>query len=150
MTVLLDEPTRGLHPREVDALGEALCGLRDAGNTVLLVDHDPTVVSRADQVVVFGPGAGREGGRVLASRSAAARALIPQVEPVRVSMPRRTPNRWMRVVGARENNLSGADISIPLGVLAGLCGVSGSGKSPLGIDTIARALDHPEHHLGSP
>jgi excinuclease ABC subunit A len=143
MTVLLDEPTRGLHPREVDALGEALCDLRDTGNTVVLVDHDPEVVTRADHVVVFGPGAGHEGGRVLPTHSAAARALVPQVEPASVRLPRRGPSGWMRVVGARENNLSGADVLVPLGVLAGLCGVSGSGKSTLGIDTVARALDPP-------
>src|SRR4029079_1240965 len=66
VTVLLDEPTRGLHPREVDALGDALAELRDAGNTVVLVDHDPLLLRRADRFVVLGPGAGEDGGRLLA------------------------------------------------------------------------------------
>jgi excinuclease ABC subunit A len=72
VTVLLDEPTRGLHPREVDALGDALGDLRDAGNTVVLVDHDPLLLRRADRLVVLGPGAGEGGGRLLASGPAAA------------------------------------------------------------------------------
>jgi excinuclease ABC subunit A len=143
MTVLLDEPTRGLHPREVDALGAALCRLRDAGNTVLLVDHDPDLVARADRVLVVGPGAGREGGRLLSSRSADARALLPTHTGADVRSPRRVATGWMRVVGPRANNLSGADIDLLLGVLAGICGVSGSGKSTLGIDTLAMALDPP-------
>ncbi|MBM7789570.1 excinuclease ABC subunit UvrA [Tenggerimyces flavus] len=140
MTVLLDEPTRGLHPREVDGLADSLCRLRDAGNTIVLVDHDPVLVSRADQTVVLGPAAGRDGGRVLQPASENARALVPTRRPTERTSPRRTPTGWMTVRSPSENNLTGADIGIALGVFAGICGVSGSGKSTLGIDIIARAL----------
>jgi excinuclease ABC subunit A len=148
MTVLLDEPTRGLHPREVDALSDALGDLRDARNTVVLVDHDPLLLQRVDHLVVLGPGAGTGGGRVVAAGPAnavrrasgsAARILAPS-SPSRTAGPRRSPRGVMVVRQPTENNLDGNDIEIPLGVLVGLCGVSGSGKSTLAIDIIARAL----------
>jgi excinuclease ABC subunit A len=150
VTVLLDEPTRGLHPREVDALGDALAELRDVGNTVVLVDHDPLLVRRADRLVVLGPGAGDLGGRLLASGaaaavrrdgSAAARAVVGAASssPSR-GRSRRTPTRELVVRHPTEHNLSGDDIRIPLGIVAGICGVSGSGKSTLAVDILARAL----------
>jgi excinuclease ABC subunit A len=149
LTVLLDEPTRGLHPREVDALGDALAELRDAGNTIVLVDHDPRLVERVDQLVVVGPGAGSHGGRVLASGPAAdlrkdrrrsLRAILAPDLPARVRGPRRRPVGSFIVRRPTANNLAGEDIELPLGVLAGLCGVSGSGKSTLAIGIVARSL----------
>jgi excinuclease ABC subunit A len=149
MTVLLDEPTRGLHPREVGALGGALGELRDGGNAVVVVDHDPDLVARADHLVVLGPGGGQDGGRIVAQGPAArlrqagpsrARRLIPDRPARRSAAARRSPAGWMTIRGAREHNLSGKDVRIPLGVMAGVCGVSGSGKSTLVIDTLARAL----------
>jgi excinuclease ABC subunit A len=149
MTVLLDEPTRGLHPGEVDALADAIGDLRNGANTVVLVEHDPRLLDRVDHLVVLGPDAGAGGGRVLAagpassvrsSRAAGVRAVLTPTRPRRLAGPRRSPSGVMRVREPTENNLDGRDIEIPLGVLAGLCGVSGSGKSTLAIDILARAL----------
>jgi excinuclease ABC subunit A len=149
-TVLLDEPSRGLHPREVDALADAIADLRDGGNTIALVDHDPVLVGRADHLIVLGPGAGTDGGRVIAAgpasavrasrRSAGILALEP---PRRAGGPRREPTGAMVVRKPMENNLDGSDVEIPLGVLVGLCGVSGSGKSSLAIDIVSRSLAPP-------
>jgi excinuclease ABC subunit A len=152
VTVLLDEPTRGLHPREVEALGGALRALTDGGNTVVLVDHDPGLVALADHLVVLGPGAGRKGGKLLAAGSArdvrgsarrAVRDVLSAAAPGRVRGPRRSPEGCMVVEKPTQNNLCGEDVRLPLGVMTGLCGVSGSGKSTLAIDIVARALAPP-------
>jgi excinuclease ABC subunit A len=150
MTVLLDEPSRGLHPSEVEALGDVLSELRDAGNTVVLVDHDPTLVARADHLAVLGPGAGRNGGRLMATGNLTevledlqAREIVEPTRP-RAEAARRTPIGWMVIRKPTENNLDGNDVPIPLGVMTGVCGVSGSGKSTLVIDILARALDPPK------
>ncbi|MFJ4804905.1 excinuclease ABC subunit UvrA [Streptomyces murinus] len=147
MTVLLDEPSRGLHPREADVLGEVLDELRDQGNTVVLVDHDARLIRRAEHRIVMGPGAGRDGGTVLASGSAAqvredprARRLLDHPLPARAAGPRAEPTGWLTVRKPTENNLDGRDVRLPLGVLAGVCGVSGSGKSTLALGILARAL----------
>ncbi|GAB3435789.1 excinuclease ABC subunit UvrA [Flindersiella endophytica] len=145
MTVLLDEPSRGLHPSETGALVRTLGELRDAGNTVIAVEHDPTFIRAADDVVEIGPGPGRAGGRLVDLDSP--RSVTRAVLEGRVALPRtrrREPTGWMSVAGARENNLRGLDVRIPLGVLAGVCGVSGSGKSSLVVDTIALALARPK------
>ena len=153
VTVLLDEPTRGLHPREVDALADALAELRDAGNTIVLVDHDPLLLRRADRFVVLGPGAGEGGGRLLASGPAAAvrrdgdatvRAVVGAGAGSAGPRSRRTPTGELVVRGPTEHNLCGDDVAIPLGVVAGLCGVSGSGKSTLAVDILARTLAPPK------
>jgi len=148
LTVLLDEPTRGLHPSEVDALLAALAALRDEGNTVIMVEHDLQAISAADHLVDMGPGAGVEGGQIVAQGAPAAVAQADTVtarwlagkRSADARRSRRTPSGWMVVCGARANNLSGEDVHLPLGVLVGLCGVSGSGKSTLLIDTVGRAL----------
>jgi excinuclease ABC subunit A len=150
LTLLLDEPTRGLHPREVAALTQALLELRDQGNTVIVVEHDLELVRAADHVVELGPGAGAAGGRVVArgtpaqvarGRGPTARWLAsPQSAAPEGTRERRKPRGILTVRAPRENNLDGSDVSIPLGVLAGVCGVSGSGKSTLCIDVLARAL----------
>jgi excinuclease ABC subunit A len=142
MTILLDEPSRGLHPSEVEALAQTMQELRSAGNTVIAVEHDPAFVRAADNVVELGPGSGRKGGRLVEVGSDESLASRPVVMPRREH--RREPAGWMRVIGARENNLSGEDISIPLGVLVGVCGISGSGKSSLIVDTIGLALAPPK------
>jgi excinuclease ABC subunit A len=149
MTVLLDEPSRGLHPLEVGALARTLTGLRDAGNTVITVEHDPTLIRAADDVIEIGPGPGRSGGRLvdLDSPQSVTRAVLDR----RVSIPRRDrrrePTGWMHVTGASENNLRGLDVRIPLGVQVGICGVSGSGKSSLVVDTIALGLARPKTNV---
>ena len=152
LTVLLDEPTRGLHPSEVEALLAALAALRDEGNTVIVVEHDPLIIRAADFLIEMGPGAGTAGGEVVAQgapvdfiKSQAVTAAWLRGErragPDDGSMrPRREPKGWLTIRGARANNLTGETIRLPLGVLAGICGVSGSGKSTLLIDTLGRAL----------
>jgi excinuclease ABC subunit A len=148
LTVLVDEPSRGMHPSEVKAMVEALWELRSAGNTVIAVEHDPTVIQAADQLIDMGPGAGTAGGRVVAvgtpaqvstCDTATARWLRGD-RRVQTARRRRSPQRWLTVTGARAHNLKNLTIRIPLGVVVGICGVSGSGKSTLMVDTIGRAL----------
>ena len=148
LTVLLDEPTRGLHPSEVHALLTALYELRDEGNTVIVVEHDPVLIRGADYVIDMGPGAGVAGGeivaqgtpeQVIAGDSITGRWLRGRMA-VDVTPSRREPRAWLKIRGARAHNLRGEKIDLPLGVLLGVCGVSGSGKSTLLIDTLGRAL----------
>ncbi len=146
LTVLLDEPSRGLHPSEVNNLVQTLKELRDEGNTVIVTEHDPVIIRKADHIIDLGPGAGIEGGYVVAEGAfdeVAKRDTVTgawlrgKKMGVREHMP---PKGWMVVRGPRENNLKGEDAFIPLGVLVGVCGVSGSGKSTLLIDTVGRVL----------
>lgn len=146
LTVLLDEPTRGLHPREVNALLDALSELRDEGNTVILVEHDMEIIEKADHIIDMGPGAGRHGGSVVAEGEP---SLIGETDSITARwmgedrVEERSPRKaeeWITITGATENNLVGDPVRIPLKVLTGVCGVSGSGKSTLIIDTLARAL----------
>jgi excinuclease ABC subunit A len=149
LTVLLDEPTRGMHPSEVDALIGALEALRDEGHTVVVVEHDLEVIRAADHLIDMGPGAGRQGGDVVASGTPDAVARADTVtgrwlrgEPgasYREVTPR-TPEAWMTIRGARAHNLRGEEVRLPLHAMVGVCGVSGSGKSTLVIDTLGRAL----------
>lgn len=147
LTLLLDEPTRGLHPSEVKALIEALIDLRNAGNTVIVVEHEPLVMMSADYLIDMGPGAGEAGGIVIAQgkpeqvkKTATVTAQWLLGERRIASRSRRKPKEWITVYGARENNLRGETVRIPLGVLTGVCGVSGSGKSTFVIDTLGRVL----------
>jgi excinuclease ABC subunit A len=147
LTVLMDEPSRGLHPGEVDALLDALTELRDEGNTVVVVEHDPGLILGADHIVDMGPGPGTRGGCIVAmgspsevSESDTVTGAWLRGERKPTIRRRRKPKRWMTVRGARENNLKGDDVRLPVGVLVGVCGVSGSGKSTLMIDTLGRAL----------
>jgi excinuclease ABC subunit A len=148
LTVLLDEPTRGLHPTEVEALVDALQGLRDEGNTVIVVEHDPVLIRAADHLIDLGPGPGDAGGEIVAqgkpkqvlkSDTLTAHWLRGE-RGFEIKTPRREPSGWMTILGPCAHNLNGEDIRIPMGVLVGVCGVSGSGKSTLIIDTIGRAL----------
>jgi len=148
LTVLVDEPTRGLHPCEVEALLAALLALRDEGNTVIVVEHDPVLIRAADHLIDMGPGAGTAGGRIVARGKPAqvARADTPTGRwlrhKCRIQLPpeRRPPRGWLTLRGARAHNLRGEAASLPLGALTGVCGVSGSGKSTLLIDTLGRIL----------
>jgi len=152
LTVLLDEPSRGLHPREVNALFDALTMLRDEGNTVIVVEHDLEIIEKADHIIDMGPGPGVHGGLIVAegtpeeikkTDSVTGRWLRKQSGSEK---PRnREPTKWMTIKGAHENNLKGELVKIPLGVLVGVCGVSGSGKSTLIIDTLGRVLDPVKH-----
>ena len=146
--MLIDEPTRGMHPSEVEALVKALLELRDEGHTVIVVEHDPVVIQAADQLIDLGPGAGVAGGQIVAkgnpdevmkTETPTARWLRGE-RRIRLVRWRRHPKGWLTIKGARANNLQGETVRIPLEILVGICGVSGSGKSTLMIDTIGRAL----------
>lgn len=138
---VLDEPTVGLHPRDSARLVGALEKLRDGGNTVVVVEHDEAIIRRADHIVELGPGRGSGGGRVVFSGSPAELLRHPssltgaylsgrsQVARHGVREPK--PGFWLKLSGIRAHNLSGIDVSLPLGVLVCLVGVSGSGKSTL-------------------
>ncbi|MCK4933526.1 ATP-binding cassette domain-containing protein, partial [Candidatus Bathyarchaeota archaeon] len=153
LTILLDEPSRGMHPSEVEALVAALAELRNEGNTVIMVEHDPVVIQSADQLVDMGPGAGVAGGRIVAvgkpeqvakSNTITGKWLRGDRQVDTRRKWRRKidgkPKGWLTIEGAKANNLCGETIRIPLGMLVGVCGVSGSGKSTLLIDTVGRVL----------
>jgi excinuclease ABC subunit A len=153
LTVLLDEPTRGMHPREVGGLLGALKELRDEGNTVIVVEHEERFMHSADYLLDIGPGAGSKGGEIVAfgppasiagSNSTTARWLKGER---RFDQPaeRRGPDKWLTICEPRENNLKGGNVKIPRDVLVGVCGVSGSGKSTLIIDILGRALAPKKH-----
>lgn len=137
---ILDEPSIGLHQRDNDKLLKTLIHLRDLGNSVLVVEHDEDTMRAADYIVDIGPGAGKNGGNVVAVGTA--KDIMHCKESVtgaylsgRIKIPvpaeRRKPTGWITVQGARENNLKNVDVDIPLGVLTCVTGVSGSGKSSL-------------------
>jgi excinuclease ABC subunit A len=148
---VLDEPTIGLHPRDSAKLIKALHVLRDAGNTVLVVEHDERVIRAADRVLDLGPGAGREGGHLVAEGTPEEIAANPASltgrhlsgrEPGAASLGRRRALDGEALVlrGARARNLKSVDLRIPLGTLVAVSGVSGSGKSTLVRDVLKDAL----------
>jgi len=147
---ILDEPSIGLHQRDNERLLQMLFRLRDQGNTVVVVEHDEDTIRAADHVLDIGPGAGTAGGRLVAQGTPAEIAANPQ-SPTgrflagtdRIALPRsRKPadNGFLRIKGARENNLRGLDVEFPLGCITCVTGVSGSGKSTLVNDILSRAL----------
>jgi excinuclease ABC subunit A len=148
LTILLDEPSRGMHPSEVDGLVEALQELKKEGNTPIVVEHDLGVIQAADELIDMGPRAGTEGGKIVAmgapaevvSRDTITARWLRGEKEFKLSDEHRTPIAWMSLKGAKGNNLKNLSVDIPLGVLVGFCGVSGSGKSTLLIDTLSRAI----------
>ena len=147
---ILDEPSIGLHQRDNARLIRTLLGLRDLGNTVIVVEHDEETIRTADWIVDIGPGAGEHGGRVVAEGPLEAivaepgsitGAYISGRRGIPVPARRRTPRREAIVVrGAREHNLKDVDVTIPLGVFVAITGVSGSGKSTLINEILYRRL----------
>jgi excinuclease ABC subunit A len=149
---ILDEPSIGLHQRDNDRLLNTLAGLRDLGNSVLVVEHDDDTIRHADYILDLGPGAGVRGGELVAAGTLAEVLAHPQSLtakylrgelsiPVPRSRIKPSADRgWLEVLGARENNLKNIDARIPLGTLTCVTGVSGSGKSTLVDDILRRAL----------
>ena len=137
---ILDEPSIGLHQRDNDKLLATLKHLRDLGNTLIVVEHDEDTMMEADYIVDIGPGAGEHGGEVVAvgnakeimkNENSITGAYLSGRIKIPVPQERRQPKGWLKVVGARENNLKNIDVSFPLGVMTCVTGVSGSGKSSL-------------------
>ena len=137
---ILDEPSIGLHQRDNDKLLKALMRLRDIGNTLIVVEHDEDTMRAADYIVDIGPGAGEHGGEVIATGTAEeimkcdksiTGAYLSGRRKIPVPCTRRKPTGWLKVKGARQNNLKNIDVDIPLGVVTVVTGVSGSGKSSL-------------------
>ncbi len=137
---ILDEPSIGLHQRDNDKLLKTLTHLRDLGNSVIVVEHDEDTMRAADYIVDIGPGAGKNGGNVVAvgtadeimkCRESITGAYLSGRIKIPVPAKRKEPTGWITVKGARENNLKNIDVDFPLGVLTCVTGVSGSGKSSL-------------------
>jgi excinuclease ABC subunit A len=147
---VLDEPSIGLHSRDTHRLIGILHGLRDLGNTVLVVEHDPDVMRASDHILDLGPGAGEHGGRVIAKGTYEEIKRIPNsltgrylAQELRIPVPsnRRAPGRrQITIRGAHAHNLKNIDVKIPLGMLVAITGVSGSGKSTLLHDVLFQAL----------
>jgi excinuclease ABC subunit A len=148
---VLDEPSIGLHPRDNDRLLETLRELTELGNTLLVVEHDEATMKQADWLVDLGPGAGKDGGRLivngtydelLANEESLTAAYLSgrQSIPIPEDRVEPTKDRWVTISGARQNNLQDIEVEIPMGCMVAVTGVSGSGKSSLVTETLAPAL----------
>ncbi|HEX2314427.1 MAG TPA: excinuclease ABC subunit UvrA [Thermomonospora sp.] len=148
MTYIFDEPSVGLHPRDVHRLNDLLVQLRDKGNTVLVVEHDPDVIAVADHVIDIGPGAGTHGGEVvfqgtveaLGEADTVTGRALRAVTPVKTDV--RSPSGWIPIQNASLHNLKNVSVDFPTGVLTAVTGVAGSGKSTLVSDVLVG--EHPQ------
>lgn len=159
LTYILDEPSSGLHARDIDRLNKLLVSLKDKGNTVLVVEHDRNVISIADEVIDIGPLAGRDGGQVvyqgsfeglLKSDTVTGKAL--RQKPLINKQPRKAKGRFS-IIDAKANNLKNISVDIPAGVLVIITGVAGSGKSTLLTDVFIKqhsdAIVVDQHLIGA-
>jgi len=160
---ILDEPSIGLHQRDNDRLIEALLHMRDLGNTLIVVEHDEDTMLAADYIVDIGPGAGIHGGQIIAqgtpqelmeNDASLTGQYLSGKKFIEVPLQRRVVNdRWIEVVGAKENNLRNLSVKIPLGVFVAVTGVSGSGKSTFVNEilykTLARDLNRAKTRPGA-
>ena len=148
---VLDEPSIGLHPRDNGRLLETLRELTGLGNTLLVVEHDEATLKQADWLVDLGPGAGKDGGKLvvngtyeelLSNEESITAAYLSGRQSIPIPDDRVTPqkDRWVTISGARQNNLQDIEVQIPLGCMVAVTGVSGSGKSSLVSETLAPAL----------
>ncbi|HLA00052.1 MAG TPA: excinuclease ABC subunit UvrA, partial [Thermodesulfovibrionales bacterium] len=146
---VLDEPTIGMHPRDTIKLLESLSFIRDAGNTIIVVEHDEETIKWADHIIDMGPGAGLNGGLIVASgkpeeivendKSITGNYLNGTLS-IDIPLVRRKPKDFIRISGAQEFNLKGIEVNIPLGTFTCITGVSGSGKSTLVLEILYKAL----------
>ena len=156
---VLDEPSIGLHPRDTHRLVKILHDLRNLGNTILVVEHDPDIMKAADRILDLGPGAGENGGKLIAGgtydeilhnpASLTGRYLSQDLRIQPPATRRKPGSQQIKVKGVRANNLKNVDINIPLGMLVAITGVSGSGKSTLLHQVIYKALAQAKQQSGN-
>jgi excinuclease ABC subunit A len=146
---ILDEPSVGLHSRDTDRLTEAILELKESGNSLVVVEHDRAIMKKADWIIDFGPGAGRQGGEVIfagtpeklmSSKSTTGLYLSGKKSVSDKKSVREGNGKFLSVIGAAEHNLKNIDVRIPLGKFVAVSGVSGSGKSSLVDDILSRVL----------